>query len=120
MRGTKRSLIGHPQCRYKKQFLEEIMMRGAVVLLYLLLSGCAQVEIISRSTHDASDPEYRYTARTFFYSNNMETPRKRMLKAATKFCQVPLGASETQMNWRGPYGIHGTWMLDFSCSAPPN
>lgn len=95
------------------------MIRVATALLCLLISGCAQVEIMPRSVNNTSDPKHPYTASTIFYSNNSEVPRKRMLEAAARFCQVPVEGAETRINWRGPYGLAGGWWLDFSCPVPP-
>lgn len=103
-----------------KRFRGQTMTRSSAALLFLLISGCAQVEILRRPSNDAHGLRHAYTARTFFYSNNMEVPRKRMLGAAARFCQLPVKGAENRMDWLGPYGIHGAWMLDFSCPAPAN
>lgn len=72
------------------------MTRCAAAFLCLLIPGCAQVEILRRPSDDAAGLKHVYTARTFFYSNNMEVPRKRMLGPPRSFASFPSKALKTE------------------------
>ena len=92
------------------------MVRLTSVAIGLLLAGCSAVEISPKEHPRSELPEPQFTATTFWYSNNKSVPKRRLLRAAEKKCRVPSQLPESPLQSQGPYGIHGSWFLDFSCS----
>ncbi len=92
------------------------MPRMILAALAVFVGAC-DVQISPRTQPLPSFPEAQYTANTFWYSNDRTVPKKRMLRAAAKACQVPKGSVERLLIWQEPYGLHGSWWLDFACPS---
>lgn len=92
------------------------MVRITTVVIVLLLAGCAAVEISPKEYPRSDLPEPQFTAKTFWYSNNTSVPKRRLLRAAEERCRVLSQVPDSTLLSRGPYGLGGSWFLDFSCS----
>ncbi len=77
-----------------------------------LVSGCVTVEPNPKSNELLPEPQF--VAKTFWYSNKNAAPEAWMLRAAARSC----GTSEGENLQRiGPYGLAGSWFLEFSCAT---
>ncbi len=93
------------------------MPRRFLIAIAVILGGCG-VQISEKTNPSPRFPEAQYTATTFWYSNNKAEPRRKMLRAAARTCHLSKDAAETPLLWQEPYGLAGTWWLDFACPAP--
>lgn len=93
------------------------MVRLVCIWGVLLLAGCGAVTITPISTRLArpSLPRPQFTAETFWLSNNTSAPKRWMLSAAARQCGSDVETAETDLPFLGPYGLAGTWLLDFAC-----
>ncbi|ABL68860.1 hypothetical protein [Paracoccus denitrificans] len=96
-----------------------VAIRHSGVLLSLTaLAGCG-VEIARiEDGNPRRERGYEFVASTFNASNNDAVPANRMLRAAVKHCRLPYDNARETIPHSGAYGVHGTWMMDFACSAP--
>ncbi len=111
------ALLSTPRKLYLKahRWSEVVKMRLVCIWVGLLLTGCADVTITPSRMPKPELPVPQFTAVTSWYSNDTSVPKRRMLRAAAKQCGLEEQAPESVLPFRGPYGVHGTWFLDFAC-----
>ena len=80
------------------------------------MAGCAGVEIRPTAHPRADLPEPQFTAATVWLSNDSRIPKARMLRAAVRAC-AGAERQDVALPVGEPYGVHGTWFLDFACRA---
>lgn len=85
----------------------------------MALAGCggASVQSIEEGSTKRDDG-YQLVARTSWLSNDPTLPMDWMMRAAAKTCRLPNDTAREVIPNSGPYGIHGSWFLDFACPAP--
>ena len=82
----------------------------ALVLIGFAFAGCG-ISVAPMPQVNAQASPYQYKATTFWYSNNTAVPLARALRKAALVCDQP----KEDISHRGPYGLGGTYFVDFSC-----
>ena len=84
----------------------------------IALVGCGATVQPIEEGNPRRDGGYQLVAQTFWFSNNPSLPMRWMIRAAAKTCRLPNDTAREVIPHSGPYGIHGSWNLDFACPAP--
>lgn len=87
------------------------MKRIIVIVLCIGAVASCGVTIAPAERPFDSVPTPQFVAETFWYLNNNALPKARMLRKAARFCDQP----SSDLVSSGPYGLHGSWFLNFSC-----
>ncbi len=81
-----------------------------------VLAGCGAVDIEPRALPRPDLPQPQFTAITFWPSNDPSKPTELLADAAVRACRQSADPMSSALFSPAPYGVHGTWMLDFACA----